>query len=124
MGKIRTLLSSSVPGQPLKAFSDSEPVTQALPTMTSTTAYDSTPTTIQLPLFCVLDETQHAATQHSVSFRSDQNALSHLAQDRKSMGETVLRSRCLHGRSRDGYIQKRRRPGDIGELSSTETIVF
>lgn len=29
--------------------------------------------TEQLPLFCVLDEAQHAATQHSSSFRSDQN---------------------------------------------------
>jgi hypothetical protein len=29
--------------------------------------------TVQLPLFCVLDEAQHAATQHSSSFRSEQN---------------------------------------------------
>ncbi|KJA20635.1 hypothetical protein HYPSUDRAFT_141950 [Hypholoma sublateritium FD-334 SS-4] len=27
----------------------------------------------QIPLFCVLDEAQHAATQHSLSFRSDHN---------------------------------------------------
>jgi len=33
----------------------------------------STADTAQTPLFCVLDEAQHAATQHSSSFRSDQN---------------------------------------------------
>jgi len=29
--------------------------------------------TAQTPLFCVLDEAQHAATQHTTAFRSDQN---------------------------------------------------
>ncbi|KAJ3505936.1 hypothetical protein NLJ89_g7152 [Agrocybe chaxingu] len=33
----------------------------------------STSEVVQTPLFCVLDEAQHAATQHSSSFRSDQN---------------------------------------------------
>ncbi|KAH9475550.1 hypothetical protein JR316_0012665 [Psilocybe cubensis] len=33
----------------------------------------STSDTAQTPLFCVLDEAQHAATQHNSSFRSDQN---------------------------------------------------
>jgi hypothetical protein len=33
----------------------------------------STSETVQTPLFCVLDEAQHAATQHNSAFRSDQN---------------------------------------------------
>jgi len=33
----------------------------------------STSDTVQTPLFCVLDEAQHAATQHNAAFRSDQN---------------------------------------------------
>ncbi|KDR71862.1 hypothetical protein GALMADRAFT_281689 [Galerina marginata CBS 339.88] len=33
----------------------------------------STSDTAQTPIFCVLDEAQHAATQHCSSFRSDQN---------------------------------------------------
>ncbi|KAF9552856.1 hypothetical protein CPC08DRAFT_822630 [Agrocybe pediades] len=39
----------------------------------STTSQMSTSDTAQTPLFCVLDEAQHAATQHNTSFRSDQN---------------------------------------------------
>jgi len=43
------------------------------PGTSSTTSQMSTSDTAQTPLFCVLDEAQHAATQHSSSFRSDQN---------------------------------------------------
>ncbi|KAF8970889.1 hypothetical protein BDZ97DRAFT_1694140 [Flammula alnicola] len=39
----------------------------------STAIQMSTSDTVQTPLFCVLDEAQHAATQHSSSFRSDHN---------------------------------------------------
>ncbi|KIM37392.1 hypothetical protein M413DRAFT_20297 [Hebeloma cylindrosporum] len=39
----------------------------------STQAQLSTSDTPQTPLFCVLDEAQHAATQHNTAFRSDQN---------------------------------------------------
>lgn len=68
--KIRALLCSSrAPG----AFSDSYALSQPVSTSTSTSTEDSKQP-LQLPLFCVLDEAQHAASQHSLSFRSDQNA--------------------------------------------------
>jgi len=73
LGKTRTLLCSSIPIRPVEVTSDLEPVQLRT---TSTSVSDTVPTTLQqlqLPLFCVLDEAQHAATQHSESFRSDQN---------------------------------------------------
>jgi len=76
LGKIRTLLCSSIAIHPVDAISDPESVAQVQPGTTSTFVGDIIPTTsqqLQLPLFCVLDEAQHAATQHSASFRSDQN---------------------------------------------------
>ena len=39
----------------------------------STSTQTSSSEIAQIPLFCVLDEAQHAATQHSSSFRSDHN---------------------------------------------------
>lgn len=39
----------------------------------TTQAQMSTSDTAQTPFFCVLDEAQHAATQHNTAFRSDQN---------------------------------------------------
>jgi hypothetical protein len=66
LGKIRTLLCSSVPIQPLEVIPDSGSLTPATP-------IPVTMKHLHLPLFCILDEAQHAATQHSSSFRSDQN---------------------------------------------------
>ena len=44
------------------------------PTSAGTARTLSTSDTAQTPLFCILDEAQHAATHHSTSFRSDHSA--------------------------------------------------